>query len=294
MRTLVLLTAMAFGLGYQTPREWNIRLHVKDDARLTGCGEMDVTIGNGEFARGEAIATPRVGDAGLKVSGFGGGAIYVRGGAPEYIVKLCKFAAADTAAEARTRLAEIDLSVRDGLVEVMGPGDNRHWMAHFIVLVPPNARVDLETHDGPLSVRAVSGRTTAHSTNGPVAIRSSSGVIRATSQNGPVDISGMAGDVQIVARNGPLTAQLSGDAWEGPGLDARADHGPLTVWLPEGYGSGVRVEMARRAPLSCRAALCADAVAIGDADRRLTIGASGANVRLSSGTGPVTIASMPR
>ncbi len=66
----------------------------------------------------------------------------------------------------------------------------------------------------------------------------------------------------------------------------------MTLWLPDRYQAGVRVEMSQHSPLSCRAILCSGAVRSHEGGQRLTIGAPEGQVRLSSRSGPVTIASV--
>ncbi len=270
---------------------WNFRMNVDHEQPLTSCAQMDVSVRDGQLARAEEVVALPAGSTGVTVRGFVNGGVYARGGTPDYTVKLCKFAAAATAAEAEARLAEISLSVRDGAVGVAGPAERRDWMAHLIVLAPSEAQVDLETHNGPLSVRAMSGRIAARTMNGPVSVSACSGKIDVSARNGPVSISEISGDVRAVATNGPLSVRLSGDAWNGPGLDARADNGPLSVRVPDGYQSGVRIDMSRHSPLNCRAAICREGVRLGEEGRSLSFGAPEAQVRLSSQNGPVSIAS---
>ncbi len=39
------------------------------------------------------------------------------------------------------------------------------------------------------------------------------------------------------AQNGPLLVHLQGTRWDGTGLDAETQNGPLTVDVPEGYNA---------------------------------------------------------
>jgi len=184
----------------------------------------------------------------------------------------------------------VKLSVNGGAVRVEGPPDRQDWTVHVIVLAPQDARLDLETRNGPLGVQDVSGRVVARASNGPIGIKGCSGEIRIDAQNGPVDISGTSGDVRAVANNGPLSIHLSGQSWDGVGLQGLANNGPLSLKVPDGYQSGVQVEMSRSSPLQCRAPMCSDAVRLGGEDGgTLRIGSNDPQVRLSAHNGPVSI-----
>ena len=150
----------------------------------------------------------------------------------------------------------------------------------------------LETRNGPLSIHGVAGNVVARAVNGPVSVNGCNGEIQIDAQNGPVDVSETSGKVRAIASNGPLSINLSGQSWDGSGLEARASNGPLTLRLPAGYQSGVLVELSRHSPLNCRAAICSDAVRLGGEDGgTLRIGSADAQVRLSATNGPVSITS---
>jgi hypothetical protein len=297
MKSMMVLAAVTlFGTApvlEHSGQDWNFNTRVRDGEVLTSCDQIDVTVRGAELARGEEAASVPAAADGLAVTGFVNGGLYVRGsGGAEYEVKLCKFAAGRTASDAAATLEHVKLAVNGGVVAVNGPSERRDWNAHLIVLAPQDARMKLETRNGPLSIHGVSGNVHARATNGPVSVRGSSGEIRIDAQNGPVDVSETSGAVHAVASNGPLSINLSGQAWDGSGLDARASNGPLTLRMPAGYQSGVLVEMSRHSPLNCRAAICSDAVRLGGDDGgTLRIGSADAQVRVSAKNGPVSITS---
>lgn len=274
-------------------RGWNFNTRVRDGQPLTSCSQVEVSVRGGQLARGEDAATVPTTSNGLSVTGFKNGGLYARGGgASEYAVKLCKFAAGDTLAEAQSVLEQVRLSVRGGVVSVDGPTDRQAWTAHLIVMTPQDAHVNLETLNGPLSVDGIAGYISVRATNGPVSVQHCNGEIHIEATNGPVDLMETNGDVHINASNGPLTVALSGQSWDGAGLEGRASNGPLTLRVPDGYQSGVQVEMSRHSPLSCRAAICSDAVRLGGENNgTLRLGAPDAQVRLSAYNGPVSIRS---
>src|SRR5512143_412055 len=172
-------------------------------------------------------------------------------------------------------LARITVSAENGDLQVRGPED-RDWVVHFIVRAPASSSLDLEAHNGPLSIGRMtgevaartqngpvslensSGRIQAEAKNGPISVRDCTGSVQASAVNGPVSVSGSGGDVNVTTQNGPISVELAGNRWDGK-LEARARNGPLTLSLPDGYSSGVRVESSGRSPFQCRAKACEQA-----------------------------------
>jgi DUF4097 and DUF4098 domain-containing protein YvlB len=157
------------------------------------------------------------------------------------------------------------------------------------VHAPKDAFLDLESRNGPIDVGGVSGTLKARAINGPVSMSDSSGVVEAHTTNGPISFSGGGGDVRLNAQNGPISLRLSGDVWNGPGLEAGTVNGPVSLNLPDKFRSGVRLE-ARLGPINCRAEACAGAF-MGAGRGRRTIewnGASG-TIRVSTDNGPISV-----
>jgi hypothetical protein len=213
--------------------------------------------------------------------------ITVQGG-DRYSVKVCK------AAARQSDLAKIDVRIEAGELKVSGP-DHRRWSATYIVTIPRGGSINVETTNGPLSIRDVDGDVEAHAQNGPIAIRNARGSVTAETHNGPISIQGSSGTMKARANNGPLSVHLDGNGWSGD-LDAATKNGPLTLKLPRNYGSSVVVETNGRGPISCRADGCDRNSGGWDAEdgrwnapRKLEFGRGTANVRLSTVNGPVTV-----
>jgi hypothetical protein len=58
-----------------------------------------------------------------------------------------------------------------------------------------------------------------------------------SSTNGPVSLVDLGGAVEARVQNGPLYVALAGSRWDGAGLDAVAENGPLTLALPADYSA---------------------------------------------------------
>ena len=112
-------------------------------------------------------------------------------------------ARSEEAAAAIAREIRIEASGR--VIRAVGPqptGRRQSWSVSFVVMVPRRTDLSLATENGPLSVTDVTGK------------------MDLSTQNGPLSLSGVAGDVRAHAQNGPLSVRLTGDRWEGTGLDA--------------------------------------------------------------------------
>jgi DUF4097 and DUF4098 domain-containing protein YvlB len=173
-----------------------------------------------------------------------------------------------------------------------GPAEseNGQWTAVFLIHAPKDASVNLETNNGPISVRDLGGTLKLRALNGPLAIVNCGGTVDAQTTNGPIAFTGDRGEVTLHAKNGPIALKLGSLDWNGSKLEARTINGPLAVSVPENFRSGMRLETSGHVPLSCSAAPCRNAFT--DASRNgRTLQMNGTNdtIRLSTENGPVAI-----
>ena len=127
-------------------------------------------------------------------------------------------AGSDAAAAALAREIRV---VTDGTIHAEGPPSEREssWWVTFELYVPRRSDLTLDTHNGPISVRDVSGRMQLRAVNGPLVLTS------------------VGGDVHGRTTNGPLAVRLGGAKWEGAGLDAETSNGPVTISVPASYSA---------------------------------------------------------
>jgi hypothetical protein len=106
-------------------------------------------------------------------------------------------------------------------VGVDGPARDRdaNWSVSFVIYVPRNTNLDLETQNGPIHIKQVVGR------------------MELSAVNGPISLSGVGGEVHAVTQNGPLQVRLTGNRWNGAGLDAETQNGPIHLAIPENYNA---------------------------------------------------------
>ncbi|HEU0013491.1 MAG TPA: hypothetical protein VFQ45_07390 [Longimicrobium sp.] len=128
---------------------------------------------------------------------------------------------ASSESAARDIAQDIRVRTEGGTVRADGPSTEgrRGFAVNYVIYVPRRMNLDVETHNGPVSVSGVTGR------------------IRLEAVNGPIALSHVNGDVRARAQNGPLAVTLSGSRWSGEGLDAQTVNGPVTLNLPRGYAA---------------------------------------------------------
>lgn len=144
------------------------------------------------------------------------------------------------------------------------------WAVTFVVYAPRRSDLKLDTHNGPIGVRNVTGRMTL------------------TAYNGPVKLDAVGGDVRARTTNGPLDIKLAGEHWEGAGLDAETTNGPVDLAIPVGYSAALEFGTVN-GPMSVGFPLTVTVQ--GRVGRRITttLGSGGSPVRAVTTNGPVEI-----
>jgi DUF4097 and DUF4098 domain-containing protein YvlB len=284
---------LSAALAFPAAADRTVTIENRDAA---GCAGVHMHFGDRTTARGEETITLSRRDAkGLVLEGSRNGGVTVRGGdVNEFTVTACTAAAGDDDASARATLAKVALKSAGGRVTIEGPDDER-WSGFLLVTAPRDADFAVDTSNGPVSLTGLAGALSIQTANGPVSLSNLSGSVAVDVANGPVSLKGCSGEMKIHAVNGPVTIALAGTRWEGKGLEADAKNGPLTLKVPEGFASGVRVETSSHAPFSCRAAACENARRQdGERTRLLEMGSESAVVKLTSTNGPVSIVAANR
>ena len=243
-----------------------------------------------EVARAQEEHTIAAGTA-LDVTAFRNGGVTVIGwDKSDTQVLACKAATATSQPEAQQLLQALKVNISGGTISGTGPensDDERAWI-YFIVHVPRNAHVTARASNGPLEVRRANGSFDLEAHNGPIALEGVGGTMRARTQNGPIAFTGSAGDVELTTQNGPIAVSFDQKQWQGKGLVAHVQNGPLSVAVPKDYASGVEITTSGHAPVSCSA--CEMTSNYGE--QTIHLGAKDAPVlvRLSTVNGPVNIA----
>ncbi len=110
-------------------------------------------------------------------------------------------------------------------IEADVPRKNANWgkntwvSVSFQVFVPYESNLELDTNNGGVEITDISGDV-------------SFDVL-----NGGVTLSNMAGHVKGQTTNGGVYVSLTGDEWEGEGLNVKTTNGGVELAIPEGYSA---------------------------------------------------------
>jgi len=207
----------------------SISVSFDDYVPLTDCSQVKITFGSGETVRGEEqITIPLAQSAQLIARASTNGGIYVQGAdRSDYLVKACKAAGADSLSEAQRVLGRLSLG-RDGNVVIpRGQADDDDWVVYLLIQAPRSSSLDLEAHNGGISLRDFSGKANVHIENGSLSLHSTTGEVCADAHNGPISVKGDSGNLYLRAQNGPISVELTGTQWQGGHLDAHGTNGPF-------------------------------------------------------------------
>ena len=181
----------------------------------------------GNDARGRACEVRnvpvRLSGRSITIDGQQNGGVRVFGWDRDQVQVTARMQAQDrTDAEARDLLSRIEIIADDRGVRANGPSTDRDyeaWSVSYSVNVPRRFDLDLEAHNGGLSVDGVSGKLVLDTHNGSVALV------------------GVGGDVRAHTQNGSLNVQLAGTQWDGTGLDAETRNGSVRLAVPAQYAA---------------------------------------------------------
>ena len=154
-------------------------------------------------------------------AGVNGGVDVVAWDRSEVEVRAKVWANARTEDRAQEIARAVQVSVSGGRIRADGPdvGRREGWGVSYELRVPRASNLDLDTHNGGISVEDVSGD------------------IRFSALNGGVHLTGVAGDVRGRTTNGGLHIELDGDRWAGAGLDTETVNGGVDLTIPRGYSA---------------------------------------------------------
>ena len=129
---------------------------------------------------------------------------------------------ADSIADARDILQRVQIDTPGGNIHDSGPQfhfGNKGYEVNYRVLVPRRLSVDLKTMNGGIDIAHLDGK------------------IRFDTTNGGVSLEDLAGDVHGQTVNGGLDVALSGDRWQGTGLDVTTTNGGVSLKIPDRYAA---------------------------------------------------------
>jgi DUF4097 and DUF4098 domain-containing protein YvlB len=209
---------------------------------------------------------------------------------PEFSLKLCKQIAVDDENEGRRLLADTRLEINGSKISIHVPEENHHSLGTvLLVKAPRNADLNLNVHNGGVSLTNFTGTAEAHAENGGISFRRSTGKLTAEAENGGISIKDCGGDVTAKVENGGLSLALA-DRWEGKGLEAHARNGGLVVSVPKTFNGGLEVVASEHTSIICKDNACDAGQRTWDSGHKLfRMGGANPQVRATTENGGIVI-----
>jgi DUF4097 and DUF4098 domain-containing protein YvlB len=158
----------------------------------------------------------------LDVDAGRNGGIHVRGwDRGDVLVRSKIQASANSDADARRLVSDVRIDTGGGRIRADGPDTNRdeNWSVSFEINVPRTAMLTLNTN------------------NGGIAIEEFRGVAKFHARNGGLTLNNVGGDLRGETTNGGVTVDVTGDHWDGAGLDVETRNGGIRMTLPKGFSA---------------------------------------------------------
>jgi len=287
--SVLAVTALSALLDAQSRRSGrSTSTNVDGDHPVTNCDDIRISYDRRPAITEETETTLAASQVSALRSQLANSGIYVSGwDRSEYSIKTCKAVPSDDPNPSST-LRGITTNIANGQVAISGPTD-REWMANLIVMAPRLSTLDLRTSNGPIQLRDLAGNLQLNASNGPISLDNVGGFVQATTSNGPISVKRASGDQRLTATNGPIHVALSGSRWDGPGLEASTRNGPMSVSIPDAYGSGIQIQTSNHSPISCKSSACAAATRSLSSPNIIRFGSGDPTVRLSTQNGPLSI-----
>ena len=237
-------------------------------ARGTWCGDGR----NGDLGSFCEVREDTIGGANpLDVDAGRNGGIRVRGwDRGDVLLRTRIMASADTDADARRIVSGVRIDTAGGRVRADGPetGRDEHWNVSFELQVPRTAMLTLNTQNGGISIEDFRGSAEFHARNGGLSLVNVGGQLRGATTNGGVNV------------------DLTGDHWDGSGLDVETHNGGINLTMPKGYSAELETGTTHG-----RFSIDFPVPAQGTLDRHFTttLGSGGPKLRAMTTNGGVTI-----
>jgi DUF4097 and DUF4098 domain-containing protein YvlB len=158
----------------------------------------------------------------IKVDGRQNGGVSIKGWEKsEVLVRSRIQTSAPSQAEADALANQIVINTGGSNIFASGPESRKDfsWSVSFEVFVPRRSDLSLQSHNGGISISDVHGQVDFQAVNGGVVL------------------SRVGGNVHGGTMNGGLVVQLTGDRWDGDGLDVKTTNGGIVMTLPSNYSA---------------------------------------------------------
>ena len=161
----------------------------------------------------------------IRVDGKRNGGVSVKGwDRNEILVRAQITAQAPTPDEARALVNEVSIVTGGANIYADGPErrdpNGRNWWAvSYEVFVPRQSDLSLKAHNGGISIDGVRGAMDFDTLNGGISLRD------------------VGGKVKGRTTNGGLSVRLSGNRWDGEGMDVETRNGGVQLLVPDNYSA---------------------------------------------------------
>jgi len=209
---------------------------------------------------------------------------------PEVSLKLCTQVAAADENQGRKLLAETHLEINGSKISVQAPEEDDFSIGTLLLVkAPRDANLNLNVHNGGVSLTNFTGTAEAHAENGGISFRRSTGKLTAQAENGGISIKDCGGDVTAKVENGGLSIALP-DRWEGKGLEAHTRNGGLVLSLPKTFAGGLEVVASEHTSIICKDNACDAGERTWDSGHKLfRMGGTNPQVRATTENGGIVI-----
>ena len=216
----------------------------------------------GSKATGATIQVDGLRNGGATITGWDRDSIHIRA-----VIK----ARARSVEEAREIASAVKLDLGGAVPSAEGPPTSGRdsWWVSYDIMVPRRSNLSVRTVNGPIDVADVNGKIELEATNGPV------------------HLTGLAGDVTGRTQNGPMIVELTGARWEGAGLNASTQNGPVQLSIPKNYSAELQTGT-QNGPMSFGIPITVQG-RINPRQISTTLGSGGPRVRVMTQNGPVAV-----
>jgi len=139
----------------------------------------------------------------------------------DVLVRACVRAWAETLSEADAMVKAVGIktspNIRAENISI------RNMSVSYEIRVPKSTNLDLESGNGRITISDVNGQ------------------LKFETGNGRITLNNVSGDVRGETGNGRVTVKLSGNSWQGSGLNVTTSNGRISLYMPSNYSANVEV-----------------------------------------------------
>lgn len=149
---------------------------------------------------------------------------------------------------------------------------DRQWSVSYEIFVPRQSDLSLKAHNGGISIAGVTRHIEFETVNGGILLKELGGSVKGTTTNGGISV------------------VLSGNHWNGEGLDVRTTNGGVSLAIPENYSARLETDTVNGG-LNLGIPLTVE----GEIKRKLSVdpGSGGSPLRVRTTNGGISIKRRP-